>query len=114
MARATALMALAMLSLRKAPGVNRPAIAVLFPSLNPTGYNILLDAGADIRADSDDLLKFAVMGASYARNALGLKVPRVGLLNVGTEEMKCHEEIRDAARILGEASGEGFVYHGFV
>ena len=50
-----ALMALAMLALRKAPGVDRPAIAVLWPSLNPTGYNVLLDAGADIRADADDL-----------------------------------------------------------
>ena len=74
-----ALMALAMLSLRKAPGVDRPAIAVHWPSLNPSGYNVLLDAGADIRADADDLVKFAVMGASYARNALDLKRPRVGL-----------------------------------
>ena len=52
-----ALMALSMLALRKAPGVNRPAIAVLWPSLNPQGYNILLDAGADIRADAEDLLE---------------------------------------------------------
>ena len=77
-----------MLALRKAPGVDRPAIAVLWPSSNPAGYNVLLDAGADIRADADDLLKYAVMGASYARNALGLTRPRVGLLNVGTEEHK--------------------------
>jgi glycerol-3-phosphate acyltransferase PlsX len=110
-----ALMALAMLSLRKAPGVNRPAIAVLFPSLNPGGYNILLDAGADIRADSDDLLKFAVMGASYARNALDLKRPRVGLLNVGTEEHKGRSELHEATdRIAEIAPSSDFEFVGYV
>jgi glycerol-3-phosphate acyltransferase PlsX len=110
-----ALMALAMLALRKAPGVNRPAIAVLFPSLNPTGYNILLDAGADIRADSEDLLKFAIMGASYARNALCLGRPRVGLLNVGTEEHKGRSELHEAAERIGAtAPSSDFDYIGYV
>ena len=110
-----ALMALAMLALRKAPGVDRPAIAVLWPSLNPAGYNVLLDAGADIRADADDLLKFAVMGASYARNALGLKRPRVGLLNVGTEEHKGRSELHEAAERIAAAGPAGdFDYIGYV
>jgi glycerol-3-phosphate acyltransferase PlsX len=110
-----ALMALAMLSLRKTPGVSRPAIAVLWPSLNPTGYNILLDGGADIRADADDLLKFAVMGASYARNALGLKKPRVGLLNVGTEEFKGRSALHEAAeRIAATGPSSDFEYIGYV
>jgi glycerol-3-phosphate acyltransferase PlsX len=110
-----ALMALAMLSLRKTPGVNRPAIAVLFPSLNPGGYNILLDAGADIRAESDDLLKFAVMGASYARNALGLTRPRVGLLNVGTEEHKGRSALHAAAERIAEIGPTSdFDYIGYV
>lgn len=110
-----ALMALAMLCLRKAPGVNRPAIGVLFPSLNPSGFNVLLDAGADIRADSDDLLKFAVMGASYARNALDLRRPRVGLLNVGTEEHKGRSELHEAAeRIAAVAPSSDFEYIGYV
>ena len=110
-----ALMALAMLALRKAPGVNRPAIAVLWPSLNPAGYNVLLDGGADIRADADDLLKFAVMGASYARNALGLKRPRVGLLNVGTEEHKGRSELHEAAeRIAATGPASDFEYIGYV
>ena len=110
-----ALMALSMLSLRKAPGVDRPAIAVLWPSLNPAGYNILLDAGADIRADADDLLKYAVMGASYARNALGLTQPRVGLLNVGTEEHKGRSELHEAAlRIAETAPSSDFEYVGYV
>jgi glycerol-3-phosphate acyltransferase PlsX len=110
-----ALMALSMLALRKAPGVSRPAIAVLWPSLNPQGYNILLDAGADIRADAEDLLKFAVMGASYARNALALKRPRVGLLNVGTEEHKGRSELHEAADLIAAAAPAGdFEYIGYV
>ncbi|HRO12731.1 phosphate acyltransferase PlsX [Amaricoccus sp.] len=110
-----ALMALAMLALRKAPGVDRPAIAVLWPSLNPSGYNVLLDAGADVRADSDDLLKYAVMGASYARNALGLKRPRVGLLNVGTEEHKGRSELHGAAGRMAEVGPlSDFEYIGYV
>lgn len=110
-----ALMALSMLALRKAPGVDRPAIAVLWPSLNPSGYNVLLDAGADIRADASDLLKHAVMGASYARNALGLDRPRVGLLNVGTEEHKGRSELHEAAERIAEAAPTGdFEYVGYV
>ena len=110
-----ALMALSMLALRKAPGVDRPAIAVLWPSLSPAGYNVLLDAGADIRADADDLLKYAVMGASYARNALGLTRPRVGLLNVGTEEHKGRAELHEAAERIAEvAPSSDFEYIGYV
>jgi glycerol-3-phosphate acyltransferase PlsX len=110
-----ALMALAMLVLRKAPGVNRPAIGVLWPSLNPSGYNVLLDAGADIRADAEDLLRYAQMGASYARNAFGLRRPRVGLLNVGVEEHKGRPELHEAAALIGEAGPIGdFEYIGYV
>ncbi len=110
-----ALMAMAMLILRKAPGVNRPAIAVLWPSMNPAGYNVLLDAGADVRADAEDLLKFGVMGASYARNALEMAQPRVGLLNVGTEEHKGRQELHDAAALLAAAGPvSDFDYIGYV
>ena len=59
-----ALMAVSMLRLRKVPGVNRPAIAILWPSRNPNGFNIMLDVGADIRADAEDLLVYALMGTS--------------------------------------------------
>jgi glycerol-3-phosphate acyltransferase PlsX len=110
-----ALMALSMLQLRKAPGVDRPAIAVLFPSMNPAGYNVMLDAGADIRADANDLVKYALMGASYARNALGLARPRVGLLNVGTEEFKGRSELHEATALIGAAApGGDFDYIGYV
>ena len=72
-----ALMALSMIRLRKLPGVNRPAIAILWPSSNPQGFNIMLDVGADVRADARDLLQYALMGVSYARNGLDLQRPRI-------------------------------------
>ena len=110
-----ALMAVSMVRLKKAPGVNRPAIACLWPSRNPGGFNVMLDVGADIRAEADDLLKYGLMGASYARNGLGLPRPRVGLLNVGTEEHKGRSELRTAHELLTTAAAEnGFDFVGFV
>ncbi len=110
-----ALMAVAMIRLRKAEGVNRPAIACLWPSRNPSGFNIMLDVGADIRADQDDLLQYALMGMSYARNGFGLKRPRVGLLNVGTEEHKGRAELKVAHDLIADAAkANDFDYVGFV
>lgn len=110
-----ALMAVSMLRLRKADGVSRPAIACLWPSRNPAGFNVMLDAGADIRADEDDLLTYALMGAAYARNGLGIDLPRVGLLNVGTEEHKGRAELKVAHELIGRAAQQGdYDYIGFV
>lgn len=110
-----ALMAMSMIRLRKAPGINRPAIAVLWPARSAAGYNVVLDVGADIRADAQDLLKYAIMGASYARNGLDLPKPRVGLLNLGTEEHKGRDELREAATLIEAAAPNGdFAYMGFV
>mgnify|MGYP002476225777 CR=1 FL=1 len=110
-----ALMALSMIRLRKLPGVNRPAIAILWPSRNPQGFNVMLDVGADIRADAEDLLQYALMGVSYARNGLELDRPRVGLLNVGTEEHKGRSELRDAYDLISKASDKAqFDFVGFV
>ncbi|MGB1209082.1 MAG: phosphate acyltransferase PlsX, partial [Paracoccaceae bacterium] len=110
-----ALMALSMVRLRKIPGVNRPAIAILWPSRNPQGFNVMLDVGADIRADANDLVQYALMGASYARNGLRLDSPRVGLLNVGTEEHKGRPELREADSLLQALEGRAnFTYVGFV
>ncbi|MBE0412849.1 phosphate acyltransferase PlsX [Yoonia sp.] len=110
-----ALMALSMLRLRKAEGVNRPAIACMWPSRNPSGFNVMLDAGADIRADQDDLLTYALMGASYARNGLGIERPRIGLLNVGTEEHKGRAELKVAHELIANAAAKGeFDYVGFI
>ncbi|WP_375259851.1 phosphate acyltransferase PlsX [Citreimonas sp.] len=110
-----ALMALSMIRLRKLPGVNRPAIAVLWPSRNPQRFNVMLDVGADIRADAEDLLQYAMMGASYARNGLELARPRIGLLNVGTEEHKGRAELRAAHDLIAAQTETGnFDFVGFV
>ena len=110
-----ALMALSMIRLRKLPGVNRPAIAVLWPSRNPQGFNVMLDVGADVRADAQDLLQYALMGASYARNGMNLERPRVGLLNVGTEEHKGRSELKEAHSLIATVAPEAdFDFVGFV
>jgi glycerol-3-phosphate acyltransferase PlsX len=110
-----ALMAVSMIRLRKLPGVNRPAIICLWPSRNPGGFNVMLDVGADVRADAEDLLQFAAMGASYARNGMGLAKPRVGLLNVGTEENKGRPEMKAAHdRMAAAAVAGGYEFVGFV
>lgn len=110
-----ALMAVSMIRLRRLPGVNRPAIACLWPSRNKNGFNVMLDVGADIRADASDLLQYALMGAAYAQTGLGLDRPRVGLLNVGTEEHKGHAEMKAALDLITEAAEAGhFEPVGFV
>jgi glycerol-3-phosphate acyltransferase PlsX len=110
-----ALMLLSIVRLKKLPGVNRPAIAVLWPSRNPGGFNVMLDAGADIRADAEDLLQYAMMGTSYARNGLDLKRPRVGLLNVGVEEFKGRAELKTAHDLIaGAQEAGGYDFVGFV
>ena len=110
-----ALMAVSMIRLRKLEGINRPAIACLWPSRNPGGFNVMLDVGADIRADEHDLLQYALMGASYARNGLGVSRPRVGLLNVGTEDHKGRAELKVAQDLIADAADIGqYDYVGFV
>ncbi|MCJ8139742.1 phosphate acyltransferase PlsX [Falsirhodobacter halotolerans] len=110
-----ALMAISMLRLRKIPGVNRPAIACLWPSRNPGGFNVMLDVGADVKADAEDLLQYGMMGASYARNGLDLARPRVGLLNVGTEENKGRPEMKQAHELMAaHAEAGSYDFVGFV
>jgi len=110
-----ALMAVSMLQLRKLPGVHRPAIACLWPSRGKTGFNTMLDVGADVRADEESLLQYAMMGAAYYRNAFDIARPRVGLLNVGTEEHKGRAEIKEAALLIAQAAQIGqFEFVGFV
>lgn len=110
-----ALLLMSVVRLRKLPGIYRPAIAVLWPSKNPQGFNIMLDGGADIRADAKDLMQYALMGTSYARNGFGLARPRVGLLNVGTEEHKGRTELREAHDLIAaNARRADFDFVGFV
>jgi glycerol-3-phosphate acyltransferase PlsX len=106
-----ALMALSKMILKTLPGIERPAIASLMPNAN--GASVMLDLGANLECDAQVLVQFALLGAVYARVVRNIQTPTVGLLNVGTEEMKGHEEVREAAQILSSVTFNG-KYHGFV
>jgi phosphate acyltransferase len=107
-----ALMAMAKFELKMLPGIERPAIAALWPTLR--GESIVLDLGASIGADAEHLVNLAVMGAAMARILFGIARPTVGLLNVGVEEVKGLEPVREAGRILREETFPDLVYQGFV
>jgi glycerol-3-phosphate acyltransferase PlsX len=93
-----ALMALAKFSLKTLPGISRPALATLIPTIR--GESVMLDLGANVDCDEDNLIQFAVMGAAFARTILGLQRPSVALLNVGVEELKGHEAVKGASQKL--------------
>lgn len=108
-----ALMAMAKLALRTMPGIDRPALAALLPSLGDKDF-IMLDLGANTECDAQNLVQFAVMGAAYARTVLETARPRVKLLNIGTEELKGTDELKEAAALLREAAGYlPFKFDGF-
>ena len=107
-----ALMAMAKICLHTMTGVERPAIACLWPTLR--GESIVLDVGASIGADARHLVAMAVMGGGMARALFNLERPKVGLLNIGVEEVKGLEEVRKAGRILREAQLPEIEYAGFV
>ena len=107
-----ALMAMSKFNLKTLPGIERPAIAALWPTLR--GELIVLDVGASIGADAEHLVDLAVMGAATARILFGLDRPTVGLLNIGVEEAKGLEEVREAGRILRDERLPGLDYLGFV
>lgn len=100
-----ALMAISKLALRTMPGIDRPALAALFPTLGENDL-VMLDLGANTECDTRNLVQFAIMGAAYSRIVTGLDAPRVRLLNIGTEETKGTETLRDAAARLKHAADE--------
>lgn len=109
-----ALMAMATFCLRPMEGISRPGIAAIWPTMRSD--TIVLDMGATIGADAQQLVDYAILGAALARALFDSDKPSVGLLNVGTEEVKGLESVKEAGRILTEASKSdvGFTYHGFV
>jgi glycerol-3-phosphate acyltransferase PlsX len=106
-----ALMAMARLVLRMVPGIDRPAIASFFPT--ERGESVMLDLGANIECDARNLVEFAIMGDVFARAVLAIQKPTVGILNVGSEELKGHDEVKKAAALLREGSAP-IHFHGFV
>jgi glycerol-3-phosphate acyltransferase PlsX len=107
-----ALMAMSVLQLRMIEGVDRPAITALWPSKSG-GKTVFLDVGANVEATATQLVQFAIMGEAYYRALTGKEKPTVGLLNVGAEELKGHELIRNAAEVLKESDPE-MAFEGFV
>ncbi len=106
-----ALMAVSRMQLGMIPGVDRPAVTALWPT--PRGRTVVLDVGANVEAKEQELVDFAIMGEAFFRALTGTKKPTVGLLNVGAEELKGHELIRNAARVLREADPD-MAFKGFV
>jgi glycerol-3-phosphate acyltransferase PlsX len=107
-----ALMAMSKFCLRTQTGITRPAMAAIWPTL--IGESIVLDVGANVGADADQLVEFAVMGSAMARALFDFDKPSVGLLNVGVEEVKGVEAVREAGILLKEAQLSTMSYHGFV
>lgn len=106
-----ALMAMSLLQLRTIDGISRPAIASIWPTM--CGRTVVLDVGANVTATAEQLVDFAVMGEAFAHAVLNLERPIVGLLNVGSEDMKGNDAVRGAAHILRNAKLP-IAFHGFV
>lgn len=106
-----ALMALAKIVIKTMPEIDRPALAAIGPSAR--GDVVLLDLGANVQCDARNLVEFAIMGDAFARVALGLTTPSIGLLNVGSEELKGDDRVRAAAEILRD-SHVGTQFRGFI
>lgn len=107
-----ALMAMSKFCLRTMATIDRPAIAALWPTTR--GESVVLDVGATIGADAHQLIDFAILGTGMARALFGIERPSVGLLNVGVEEIKGQEEVKEAGRMLREANMASMNYQGFV
>ena len=105
-----ALMALAKIVIKTMPEIARPALAAITPSAR--GDVVMLDLGANVVCDARNLIEFAIMGDAFARAVLGLPAPSLGLLNVGSEELKGDDRVRQAADTLRELPGLNF--HGFI
>ncbi len=106
-----ALMAISKLVLKTLPGIHRPAIASVFPTMR--GETVMLDLGANVSCDDENLVQFAILGAVLDRAVRGVERPRVGLLNIGVEEMKGNDQVRSAANVLRHIDFPGR-FEGFI
>ena len=106
-----ALMAMAKFALKTLPGIDRPAIASFFPTQR--GESVMLDLGANVECDAENLVQFALLGDAFARSVLGLIEPTVGLLNVGSEDQKGNDAVRTASLRLRSAASP-IRFYGFI
>ena len=102
-----ALMATARYVLKTLPGIDRPAIITTIPSIG--GYTRMLDLGANVDCSAEHLFQFAVMGSVLTEAIDGIARPRVGLLNIGEEEIKGNDQVKQAARILSQQTGLNYI-----
>lgn len=107
-----ALMAMSKLALRTMPGIDRPALAGIMPTLGENDV-VMLDLGANTECDARNLVQFAIMGAAYSRVVTGKAAPSVRLLNIGTEEIKGTDRLQEAAAMLRSAPGLAMDFQGF-
>lgn len=107
-----ALMAMSKFCLKTQQGITRPAMAAIWPTLR--GESVVLDVGANVGVEAEQLIEFAVIGAAMSRALYGFEKPTVGLLNIGVEEVKGVEAVREAGSILKDAAMPTMHYHGFV
>ncbi len=107
-----ALMAMSKFCLRTLPGIERPAMSAIWPTLK--GESIVLDVGANIGATGRQLVEFSIMGAAMSRALGENECPTVGLLNIGVEEVKGLENVREASQMLRDFELDSFKYHGFI
>ena len=106
-----ALMGLSKILLQPLQGIARPALISLIPTIDGE-KSVMLDLGANIECSAENLYQFAIMGAIFAETRLNLVYPRIGLLNIGIEEIKGHQSIRDAANLLQKSTALNYV--GFI
>jgi glycerol-3-phosphate acyltransferase PlsX len=109
-----ALMVMAKFSLQVLPGIRRPAIATFMPTKIPGHGSVMLDLGANVECDPQNLLEFAVLGGVFSREVLKIPEPRIGLLNIGSEAMKGHDGVKAAAEVFSAATHLPGRYIGFV
>ena len=109
-----ALMAMAKFVLKSLPGITRPAIATALPTKVPGHGAVVLDLGANVDCSAKNLLEFGILGGVYAREILKMPEPRIGLLNIGSEAMKGHEIVKEAAELFAAAESLPGEYIGFV
>lgn len=109
-----ALMAMAKFSLKVLPGITRPAIATHMPTKIAGHGAVMLDLGANVECDAQNLLEFGVLGGVFSREILKIENPKIGLLNIGSESVKGHDIVKEAADVFTQAKHLPGTFIGFV
>ena len=107
-----ALLVIAKLNLKMIENIDKPALSALWP--NKKGMSVVLDLGANIECSSKNLVDFSIMGASLYKSLYPNEIPNTALLNIGSEELKGNETIKETFQILNEKKNDNFNFHGYI